>query len=46
MRQKVLQNLLFAAIAAWGLYLTQGVMGEAQMQAQGSTQSMALLSLR
>lgn len=46
MPQKVLQNLLFAAIAAWGLYLTQGVMGDARPQAQASVQSMVLLSLR
>ncbi len=46
MRQKLLQNLLFAAIAAWGLYLTQGVMGESPLQAQASTQSIALLSQR
>jgi hypothetical protein len=46
MRQKLLQHLLFAAIAAWGLYLTQGVMGDAPLRAQAEPVSTAMLALR
>ncbi len=46
MRQKLLQHLLFAAIAAWGLYLTQGVMGAAPLSAHAEFTSTALLALR
>lgn len=46
MRQKLLQHLLFAAIAAWGLYLTQGVMGDAPLRAQAESVSTAMLALR
>jgi hypothetical protein len=45
MRQKLLQHLLFAAIAAWGLYLTQGVMGDVPLRAQAAPMSTALLAL-
>ena len=43
---KLLQHLLFAAIAAWGLYLTQGVMGDAPLRAQAEPMSTAMLALR
>lgn len=46
MRQKLLQNLLFAAIAAWGLYLTQGVMGDAPLGAQSERVNTAMLAMR
>lgn len=47
MRQKLLQHLLFAAIAAWGLYLTQGVMGEPSLGAHTEpTRTTALLALQ
>lgn len=46
MRQKLLQHLLFAAIAAWGLYLTQGVMGEPALQAHSHGTDFAQLALR
>lgn len=46
MRQKLLQHLLFAAIAAWGLYLTQGVMGDVPLRAQSEPTSAAMLALR
>ncbi len=45
MRQKLLQHLLFAAIAAWGLYMTQGVMGDVPLRAQAEPVSTALLAL-
>lgn len=46
MRQKLLQHLMFAAIAAWGLYLTQGVMGDAPLRVQAEPVSTAMLALR
>jgi len=47
MRQKLLQHLLFAAIAAWGLYLTQGVMGDVPLRVQAEPMSAtAMLALR
>lgn len=46
MRQKLLQHMLFAAIAAWGLYLTQGVMDDAPLRAQAEPVSTAVLALR
>ncbi len=46
MRQKLLQHLLFAAIAAWGLYLTQGVMDDASLSGQPQAQNIAFLALR
>lgn len=46
MRQKLLQHLLFAAIAAWGLYLTQGLMGDTPLRAQAESVSTAMLALR
>ena len=46
MRHKLLQHLLFAAIAAWGLYLTQGVMGDGTWSAQPASVSTAALALR
>jgi len=46
MRQKLLQHLLFAAIAAWGLYLTQGVMDDGPLRAQAEPLSTAMLVLR
>lgn len=46
MRQKLLQHLLFAAIAAWGLYLTQGVMGDAPLRTQAEPVNTAMLALR
>jgi hypothetical protein len=46
MRQKLLQHLLFAAIAAWGLYLTQGVMGDDALRAQAEPVSTTMLALR
>lgn len=45
MRQKLLQHLLFAAIAVWGLYLTQGVMGDASLSGQPQAQDVAFLAL-
>jgi hypothetical protein len=46
MRQKLLQHLLFAAIAAWGLYLSQGVMGDAALLAHAPAADLAPLALR
>lgn len=44
MRQKLLQHLLFAAIAAWALYLTQGVMGDVPLRAQAEPVNTAWLA--
>ena len=46
MRQKLLQHLLFAAIAAWGMYLTQGVMGDVPQLAHARPAGAAMLALR
>ncbi len=46
MRQKLLQHLLFAAIAAWGLYLTQGLMGDVPLRVQAEPMGTAMLALR